>query len=331
MNSSNETYFSLDTWFSLFQFPLIGDIICAYILTPVWLLSLIFSLFSLFILFKPAFFASNFFSFIRLYVINCLILSVLASTAIFASTRRIFSITNTYEANFYGVYVYFTAHNSLVLYSNSIEICLVVERILYLLPARYRRIKLIGFKKFFFILFIVCILVNIPGIFLFEPAYADVPLDKYTQFRIWHFGVASFSNTSIGVALNYCLYIFRNILPMTCEIILNIVSVYLVGTYVKNKQKIKGTTLTASAQIVNFDRKQTYVALVMSTLSLFEHIFYISSFVLFFFQDYYLCAFFYTLALLFIAIKHFLVFFIILTFNNLFRNQVKRAFKLGQS
>ena len=330
MNSSNATFYSLDYWFSLYQFPRTIDIIVTFILTPFWLLSLIFSIFSLFILMKSTFFASNFFNFMRLYVINCLILSVLALTTIFALTRRIFSITNTYEADFYRVYVYFTAHNSLVLYSNSIEICLVVERILYLLPPRYRRIKLISFKKFFFMLFIICIAINIPGIFLFEPASVDVQLDPNTTFRIWYFGAASFSNTLVGVALNYFLFIFRDILTMIFEVVLNSALIFLVGKYVRSKQRIRGATTTASVPLVNFDRRQTYVALVMSTLSFLKHIVFIASFVLFYFQFYYLFAFFYALALLFIAVKHFLFFFIILAFNSLFRNQVKRVCKLDQ-
>ena len=205
-----------------------------------------------------------------------------------------------------------------------------MERILYLLPARYKRIKLIGFKKFFFILFIICIAINIPGIFLFEPASVDVPLGKYTQFRIWYFGATSFSNTSIGVALNYFLFIFRDIIPMIFEIVLNLVLVHLIRKYLQHKIRISAQTANASSHSASFDRKQTYVALLMSTFSLLEHMVYISSFVLFFFQCYHLCTLFYSLALLFIAVKHFLIFYIILSFNKLFRNEVKHLFKLGR-
>jgi hypothetical protein len=109
---------------------------------------------------------------------------------------------------------------------------------------------------------------------------------------------------------------------MTCNLLINSLSVYLVGKYLKNKQKITAS----SAHMVNFDRKQTYIALIMSTVSLLEHILYIISYILFF-SDYNLPALVYVLAFLFMAIKHSLVFFVLLGLNNLFRDGVKHFFK----
>ena len=322
MNSTNETFYPLDYWLSLYGFPNIVDAIVAYAITPVWLFSLIFSLFSLFVLLKTPFLASHFFSFMRLYVTNCLVLSALSLTTILVFTRRCFGITNTYEAVFFGVYVYSTAQNSLYLFSSCIEICLVIEKVLYMLPRSFRRIKLISFNNFFLILFIICIAVNIPGIFLYEPAFADIQLDQNAPFRLWYVVPTSFSFSLAGEVLNYFGYIFRDILPMALKIVVNFLSIVLVGKYVRNKRRIRA----ANSNMVNFDRKQTYVALIMSTFSVLEHILYISSYVLFFFYYYELSNLVYTFALLFIAIKHLLIFFILLAFNNLFRNEVKLFF-----
>jgi hypothetical protein len=198
-----------------------------------------------------------------------------------------------------------------------------VERILYLLPARFRKIKFIGFKKFFFILFIICVLVNIPGMLLLEPAFADVQLDRNTLYRVWYFGPTTFSNSFIGTVLKGIGFMFRDILPMIFKIIINSLSVYLVRKYVRNKQRITA----ANSQMVNFDRQQTYIGLVMSTFSLLEHILYIIAVFLFFIRYFDLCTLFYAFALLFIAIKHLLIFFILLGFNNLFRKEIKYIFK----
>jgi hypothetical protein len=115
---------------------------------------------------------------------------------------------------------------------------------------------------------------------------------------------------------------------MISKIVLNCLSVYLVMQYLKNKQRIRAatTTTTANSYMENFDRKQTYIAMVMSTFSLLEHMLYITSYVLYFFYFYELSYFIYISALLFVAIKHFLIFFILLALNNLFRNQVKQFF-----
>ena len=234
MNSSNETFYPLDFWFSLYGNPYIVDIITAYFITPVWLVSLILSIFSLFILRKAPFLASFFFSYMRLYVANCIILSVLSLKTILAFTRRFFTIANTIEAAFYGIYGFLFVQNSLFLFSSSIEICLVVERNLYLLPRSFRRIKLISINKFFFGLFIICFLVNLPGVLLFEPTFAYIKLDLNTPFRIWYIGFTTFSYSLAGQVFNYLGYLFRDVLPMTLKIVFNSFSVYLVGRYVKN-------------------------------------------------------------------------------------------------
>ena len=324
MNSTNETFYPLDYWLGLFGFPYITDVIFAYVITPIWFVSLILSIFSMFILLKTPFFASNFFKYMRLYVANCAILSVVSFTTIIPFTRRFFSITNTYEASVYGICVFWFIGNSLILFSSCIEICLVVERILYLLPRRFKRIKLMGFYKFFCIQFVICILVNVPGIFLFEPAFADTQLDQKTLFRIWYFGPTAFSSSLTGQILNYLGYFFRDILPMALKIIFNSLSIYLVGKYVKNKQRIRAAS---SSELVNFDRKQTYIAIIMNIFSLLEHLLNVTYYVLYFINSYDLCTLVYVVALFCIALKHLLIFFVLLLFNNLFRNEIGNLFR----
>ena len=329
MNSSNETFYSLDYWLSLYGYPYITEVFATYIITPIWLLSLMLSIFSLFILRKAPFFASNFFNYMRLYVSNCLILSVISLTTIFVLTRRLFAISNTYEAVFFDVYVNWLIANSLTLFSSCIEICLVMEKILYLLPSSFKRIKLISFKKFFFALFLACILVNLSGMFLFETGYADIKLDPNAPlFRLWLFVPTSFSFSQAGRVFSYLGYICRDILPMILKIAINMVSIYLVGNYVKNKQRIRAAMAArVDSHIANFDRRQTYIAFIMNTFSLLEHMLNIAAYVLFFISDYQLTNMFIMLALLVIAIKHSFVFFILLLFNNLFRNEVRKCFK----
>ena len=327
MNSTNETFYPLDYWLSLFGYSYITDMIFAYIITPIWLLSLILSIFSLFILFKTQFFASNFFNYMRLYVANCLILSVIGLTTILATTHRFFSFTNTYEAVFFSIYFYVFTENSFILFSSSIEICLAMERILYLLPRRFKKIKLVGFKKFFFALFIFCLLANMPPMFLFEPGFSDVPLNPDTLFRIWRLSPTTFSFSLTGQIFNYLGNFLRDVLPMVLKLIINSASIYLVGKYVKNKQRIRRAATTANSELVNFDRKQTYIAIIMNILSLIEHLCFIITYVLFFIGYYKLASIFIMFGYLVIAVKHLLIFFVLLLFNNLFRNVMKNCFR----
>ena len=326
MNSTNETFHTLDHWFSLYGYPYTNDILVGCVMTPAWLLSLLLSIFSLAILLKAPLLASYFFSYIRLYVTNCIILSALSLTTILAFTRRFFSIANTSGVAYYAIYGLFVL-NSLFLFSSCIEICLVAERILYMLPRGFRRIKMINFNQFFFILFIICFFINLPGVFLFEPAFADIKLDPNTPYRIWYIRPTNFSFCLTGRILNYLGYIFRDILPMALKIIFNSLSIYLVGKYFKNKKSVREASTTTHSHLMNIDHKQTYVALAMNTLSVLEHSLYISSYILYFVLNYDLADLLYALALLFIAVKHLLVFFVLLLFNSMFRVEVKYFFR----
>ena len=327
MNSSNETFYSLDFWFTFYGYSNTLDLITAYAITPIWFLSLIFSIFSLLILSKPPFLSSKFFRYMRLYVANCLVLSLLCTTSL-ATTRRYFNFTNTYESTFYTNYVFISSENILFLFSSSIEVCLVIERIIHLLPTgSIRRLPSINFNKIIFILFFIIILVNLPPIFLFEPAFADVQSDQNTTFRIWYIGLTSFSFSLTGQILNYFVYFFRDILPLLFKIFLNSLLIYLVRKYVKNKQITTGLPTIANSNLLNFDRKQTYIALLMNILSLLEHFLYILNYVFFFLLYFELSNLVYIFAVLFIAIKHLLSFFILYILNSLFRNEVNHFFK----
>ena len=167
-------------------------------------------------------------------------------------------------------------------------------------------------------------MINLPSLFLFEPAFADVQLDKNSLYRIWFIGITSFSYSPTGQILYYLEYLFRDVLPMIFKIILNFILVYLVGKYVKNKQRIRATT--AKSHLVDFDRKQTYIALTMNLFSLLEHLLYIASYILYYINNYDLSALVYAVAFLFIAVKHLLFFLILFLFNNLFRQEVKKVF-----
>ena len=325
-NSSNEKFYPLDYWYSYYGYPYIADVITAYIITPVWILSIIFSIFSQFILNKAPFYTSSFFSYMRIYVANCLVLSVISLTLIISNTRRFFVISNTYEAVFFYNYIFMFSTNTLLLFSSIIEISLVIDRILCLLKINFKIMKLISFNKYLFILFIICTMANVPELFLFEPVFVEIQLDSDRVFEMWYVDITSFSFSVAGEIFYYFGYIFRDILPMILKLILNFISVYIVRRYVRNKQKIRAVTASASSQLVKFDRKQTYIALVMNTTSLIEHMLYITSYFLFYIYEFDLSTLIFVIALLFIAIKHLFTFFILFGFNNLFRNEVKNIF-----
>ena len=168
MNSTNFTFKSLDSWLKAYGYPFYLEILYIFILTPLSVLTFTSNLVTYLVLRKKQFMNSEFFRYLRLYVLNGCIISLIIITAFTSVTHQLFKFTNTYETIFYGCYIYFPLLSIFYFFSGLLEICVVFERLLFFLPRRFKRIKILSFETFFILLFIISISFNIPAYFLFE-------------------------------------------------------------------------------------------------------------------------------------------------------------------
>ena len=156
-------------------------------------------------------------------------------------------------------------------------------------------------------------------------------------------GIADFSNTLTGKVISYLHYLIRDILPLIIKIILNSMLVYLVKSYVNKfkKEKLANAFKVSNAgndlvsmniQIENYisktDRNQTYISLIMCIFSIFEHIFYIASYITYFLNEFSDSTIFFCLASLFIAFKQMFNILILYKFNSLFKTELKKFFNI---
>ena len=347
MNSTNNTIKSLDSWLKAYGYPFYLEILYIFILTPLSVLTFASNLVTYMVLRKKQFMTSEFFRYLRLYVLNGCIISLIIITAFTSVTHQLFKFTNTYETIFYGCYIYFPLLSIFYFFSSLLEICVVFERLLFFLPRRFKRIKILSFKTFHILMFIISIAINIPAYFLFETAYVDIEYAKDSWFRLYFYGTTQFSNTAIGRAIRYVGYSIRDLLPLVVKVILNIMTVNQVKKHLNKirNEKIEfalkistnklhnkqDTVLIKCNYISRTDKNQTYIAVIMCVFSLLEHFFYISSFSIYFFKLYESSNSLYYLALMSIILKHFSNFFILFKFNFLFRSQIKRNVKYFNS
>ena len=346
MNSTNETFYPLSYWFDLFGYTYIFDSLYFFALTPICLISLGLNIMTFHALNKKPFMKSRFFSYMRYYVFNGIFQSLISMTTFIINTHNFFEFTNTYEALFYGIYIYFSLFSSSLLFGSCLEILMVIERSLYFLPAKFKKIKIINIKIISIIVLLISVFINAIFIFLTEPAYSDVQLSEKTWHRIWYFGFTSFSSTLAGSILNFLVHIIRDIFPLILKIALNSLIVYLVKDYSKKlqmeklefaqkitftKENDQNTTAEINTTHYNFisktDRNQTFVAILMSLFSLFEHAFNILWYFIYLFNRIVLSNAFLYAALLSVLIKLICNFFILYKFNCLFRNEIKKMFK----
>ena len=330
MNSSNETYYELEYWFEAFGYPHNIEILTIYIVTPIGLISFALNLLTFMVLLKQCFLGSVFFSYMKLYIFNGAILSLICSTLFITTAQRAFSFTNTYEALAYTVYFFTSVQPMLILFSSFLEICVVIERSMYFLPKRLRKSYNIDFNKLTLFLFLFCIILHAPTFFLFIPAFVDVQLDENTPFRIWYIGIADFSNTITGKVLTYLQYVIRDVLPLITKLILNSLLVYLVKSYVNKlkKENITQSNIKSESFISKRDRNQTYISLFMSIFSILEHIFYIASYILYFLNKFSDSNIFFCTATFFISVKQMLNIFVFYKFNSLFKAELKKILNL---
>ena len=345
MNSSNVTYYPLEYWFEVFGYIESMEIVSTYIVLPIGLISFMLNSLTFIVLQKQSFLGSVFFSYMKLYIFNGAMLSLICSTYFITATHKILSFPNTYEALAYGIYFFVSVQPIFFLYSCFLEICVVIERSLYFLPKKFRKMLSIDFNKFALFLFLFCVILHIPSFFIFVPTYEDVLLEKNISYRIWYAGIADFSYTLTGKALTYIQYLIRDVLPLFIKIILNSMLVYLVKSYLNKLKKEKFANaikvyngrnglISINIQSENYisktDRNQTYISLIMCIFSIFEHIFYIASYITYFLNEFSDSTIFFCLASLFIAFKQMFNIIILYKFNSRFRTELKKFFNISK-
>jgi hypothetical protein len=164
MNFSNESYFSLDYWFDKFGYPKYVDLISTYIVLPTGLISFALNLLTFMVLRKECFSKSLFFRYMRIYIINGAILSIICSTVFILLAQRTFGFANTYDGMAYN-YIFKPLQPIFFLFSCFLEICIFIERSVYFLPKRFRKMQNLDFNKFILFLFLFSVILHIPTFF----------------------------------------------------------------------------------------------------------------------------------------------------------------------
>jgi hypothetical protein len=153
-----------------------------------------------------------------------------------------------------------------------------------------------------------------------------------------------------GMTINSLVYLFRDIILFIVQIVLNIMTIYLLRQHLKNKKNIlKKKSLIKKEKsdlpqrkesrsivikhskkkpfITQVDKNTTIMVVIMASVTAMEHIFLllmIYSVTINESNTSYLIA---TIACIFISIKHFSNFFLYFSFNKIFRSELKHKFK----
>ena len=341
MNSSNQTIIeSLNYWFNYFGATASIDIMYMYFLTPISIVAFVLNTVSYYILSSNKQISQSIlYSYLKLYILNSIVLSILLITCFTCNTYSIFDFTNTYEALAYGAYFLAPVVSVFYFYSTLLEICIALERSLKFFPTKFRFKKINNFKIISLVLFLFSVIINIPFGFMYYPGLERVPVKKQ-MLNYYFWGITDFSNSVFGMATFYFIYFVRDILFLLIKIIINVYSVYVVRQYL-TKINIDSVSVIVNDTVKIDDKKQigpkkeyltktdrnlTYMSIWMCLLSVLENMFYAFAY------EYYsviqneasLTVFFFSYFTL--ALKHVSNFFVFYFFNNSFKSEFKKKF-----
>jgi hypothetical protein len=179
---------------------------------------------------------------------------------------------------------------------------------------------------------------------MFKPYFVQVFIEDNSLFGINFIGPTDFFYTFSGTILIHIMFVVRDILIMLVKIVLNIILVVLITRYItKLKNEKKEFALRISTNLYNCNigiapvsnktsyyltktaRNQTYLAIIMCVFSVIKHLFYIASYILkFFINDNLLAFYIYYIFLLSISIECLSNIFVFYKLNNLFKRECKK-------
>ena len=277
----------LENYISIYGSTYLVDILYMYVLTPISVIAFFLNILAYIIFSKNQFSNGVIFGYLRLYVLNNSVLSLLLITTFVNCTYRIFDFTNTYEAIFYGTYFMSPLISILYFTASLLEICIVIERSCNFSQGLFNFQLIKNIRLTTIVIYLVSSIVNIPVFFSNYPEYIDIPLSNST-FRLYYWGVTQYSLSLFGTILTYSIYFIRDIIVLIIKIILNIISVYLVKKYLfKIKNDVSIIESNAENQISKSkkkyisvtDRNLTYMAILMCIMSTFENFFFAGSYI----------------------------------------------------
>ena len=237
------------------------------------------------------------------------------------------------------------------------DVYISLERIFYFVPT-LDIINRYSWKITCSILILASVVINSPYFFLFKPAYFEVPLSPTELLDVYYWGTSEFYDSLIGKIFLFLIYFLRDVVTLTAELIINIITIVLLKRQINKKmdimfinnnkidsrktddpiqqldqiqsdiQSVARKIETKRKNISKSDKNLTHMIIFMSIFSILEHVFFIISSVYILMSQDNFSFILNFIANFFICIKHVSNFFFFILYNSLFRKAFKKAFPL---
>jgi hypothetical protein len=265
-------FLSKEAWFEAFR-PLIQQQIDVSLI-PICIIGALLNILALIVL-RSDKFNLPFYTYLRAYTFASIVICLINGTQFSAGARTLLEFTNSIGTARYYAYIFYPFQVILNIYGSLLDIALSMERVV-LLSKRFEWFKKIRPNVLCLIFFAVSFIISTPYAILFRTTSVKVNLNLTETFVIHQ---VIFSRYIVDIK-EYFLkmpYIV-DIFPIIMETFFNILSIYLVRQYTKNKMETMGTNKLDGTPIGGIHRlektraktmeiKLTILVIFLSTLS----------------------------------------------------------------
>jgi hypothetical protein len=224
------------------------DYLWLYLNLPVNAIGVVFNLAALIVL-QNREFEMRLYDYMRVYCANSFVENLISMLTFTANTPFILHWTNSQAAFTFFLYVNAAITNLCYFYGTALDILILLDRIGTFRNYVTKWIKLSPYKTSL-IAFICCLAIDFPYFFVYEPHSLTANLNATFVQTIWYVGNTVFAKGEAGTIITFVMYAVRDILLLPVEIVLNILSVYLLKEYIANRAKLLGVGNAAAGGTV---------------------------------------------------------------------------------
>jgi hypothetical protein len=225
----NETIYY---WLNYYGFTnrLLITVIC---LIPISIIGFILNIIALIVLNGRDFKRLSVYYSLRVYTMNSALLCLVTSTKFISESHKLFDFSNTYSAQLYYAKFCAPISNILYFYATCLDILLTFDRIM-IFSNRFQWLKRIKPKWLCLNIFIFCFIGTLNFWFTRSIAQTKVITFEVGEYIIYSKKGSNMRNRYVVFATTFLI----DILPIIAEISLNLVIIFLLKRFIKQKNNI---------------------------------------------------------------------------------------------
>jgi hypothetical protein len=245
--NNETTYPTRDQLLNMVGFVDFLDYLWIYANIPINIIGAIFNLLALIIL-QDREFNMRLYDYLRVYCVNSFVTNVFTIFPFTANAPFVLPWTNCGPANVFFIFLIVPINNIGCFFGTAMDILILLDRIGTLKANVTRWLTLSAYKTSFLFL-IFCSVVDFPFFFVFQPNSLKASLNATFVQTIWFPVQSVYAESEAGTIITFTIYAIRDFLFTAIEIVLNVVSVFLLKDHIATKSRLLNNTVAPAATI----------------------------------------------------------------------------------